>query len=43
MSGGLHRRDLVKELVKGRDKNTLILSGLGSPCWDLNKDRKSVV
>ena len=36
MSGGLHRRDLVKELVKGRDKNTLILSGLGSPCWDLN-------
>lgn len=36
MSGGLHRRDLVKELVKGRDKNTLFLSGLGSPCWDLN-------
>jgi thiamine pyrophosphate-dependent acetolactate synthase large subunit-like protein len=32
---GLHRRDLVKELVKGRGKDTLMLSGLGSPCWDL--------
>lgn len=36
MSGGLHRRELVKELVKGRGKDTLFLSGLGSPCWDLN-------
>lgn len=35
MTEGLHRRELVKELVKGRDKNTLMLSGLGSPCWDL--------
>jgi thiamine pyrophosphate-dependent acetolactate synthase large subunit-like protein len=35
MSGELHRRELVKELVKGRDKNTLMLAGLGSPCWDL--------
>jgi len=35
MSEGLHRRDLVKELVKGRDANTLFLAGLGSPCWDL--------
>ena len=35
MSDGLHRRDLVKELVKDRDENTLMLSGLGSPCWDL--------
>jgi thiamine pyrophosphate-dependent acetolactate synthase large subunit-like protein len=32
---GLHRRDLVKELVKGRGKDTLMLAGLGSPCWDL--------
>lgn len=31
----LKRRDLVKELVKDRDANTLMLSGLGSPCWDL--------
>jgi thiamine pyrophosphate-dependent acetolactate synthase large subunit-like protein len=35
MSEGLHRRELVKELVKARDKDTLMLSGLGSPCWDL--------
>ena len=35
MSEGLHRRDLVKELVKDRGGNTLMLSGLGSPCWDL--------
>ncbi len=35
MSDGLHRRELVKELVKGRDANTLFLAGLGSPCWDL--------
>ncbi len=35
MSEGLHRRDLVKELVKDRGDNTLMLSGLGSPCWDL--------
>jgi thiamine pyrophosphate-dependent acetolactate synthase large subunit-like protein len=32
---GLHRRELVKELVKGRGKDTLMLAGLGSPCWDL--------
>jgi thiamine pyrophosphate-dependent acetolactate synthase large subunit-like protein len=32
---GLHRRELVKELVKGRGANTLMLAGLGSPCWDL--------
>jgi thiamine pyrophosphate-dependent acetolactate synthase large subunit-like protein len=31
----LKRRDLVKELVKDRDANTLMLAGLGSPCWDL--------
>jgi len=26
---------LVKELVKGRGDNTLMLAGLGLPCWDL--------
>lgn len=31
----LKRRDLVKELVKDRDADTLMLAGLGSPCWDL--------
>jgi thiamine pyrophosphate-dependent acetolactate synthase large subunit-like protein len=35
LQSGLHRRDLVKELLKDRDKNTLVLAGLGSPCWDL--------
>ena len=35
MNEGLHRRDLVKELAKDRDENTLMLAGLGSPCWDL--------
>ena len=35
LQNGLHRRDLVKELVKDRGENTLMLSGLGSPCWDL--------
>jgi len=35
MTDGLHRRDLVKELVKDRGENTLMLASLGSPVWDL--------
>lgn len=31
----IHRRELVIELMKERDENTLVLAGLGSPCWDL--------
>ena len=35
MSDGLKRRDLIADLVAERDENTLMLAGLGSPCWDL--------
>ena len=35
MNDGLKRRDLVADLVADRDENTLMLAGLGSPCWDL--------
>jgi hypothetical protein len=32
---GLHRRDVVTELLKDRPKDLLVVSGLGSSCWDL--------
>lgn len=35
MNDGLKRRDLIADLVAERDENTLMLAGLGSPCWDL--------
>jgi len=31
----LHRRDVVIELLKDRPKDLLVVSGLGSSCWDL--------
>lgn len=35
MSEALKRREVVKFLLDGRPENLLVVSGLGSPCWDL--------
>ena len=35
MSGSLHRREVVAGLLAGRDENLLVVSGLGSSCWDV--------
>ena len=35
MRGKLHRRDLVKKILADRDDRLLVLSGLGSSCWDV--------
>lgn len=35
MTYELHRREVVKDLLKDRPKDLLVVSGLGSSCWDL--------
>ena len=32
---GLHRRELVAGLLRGRDGDLLVVAGLGSSCWDV--------
>ena len=32
---GLRRREVVSNLLKNRDDDLLVISGLGSSCWDL--------
>ena len=34
-AGNINRRRLVADLLSGRPENLLVVSGLGSPCWDL--------
>jgi thiamine pyrophosphate-dependent acetolactate synthase large subunit-like protein len=31
----LDRRSTVAAVLEGRDKNLLVIAGLGSPCWDV--------
>ena len=33
---GLHRREVVADLLRDRDENVLVVAGLGSPCWDVS-------
>src|SRR3546814_15274040 len=41
MSGSLHRREVVAGLLAGRDENLLVVSGLGSSCWDVEAAGRS--
>jgi thiamine pyrophosphate-dependent acetolactate synthase large subunit-like protein len=37
MSATVHRRPLVKEILKGADDNLLVIAGLGSSNWDITE------
>lgn len=35
MTSNIHRRELIKNILADRDENLLVVSGLGSSCWDV--------
>jgi len=35
MTAKIHRRELIKDILADRDDNLLVVSGLGSSCWDV--------
>jgi len=35
MTAKIHRRELIKDILADRDENLLVVSGLGSSCWDV--------
>ncbi len=35
MTSKIHRRELIKDILADRDENLLVVSGLGSSCWDV--------
>jgi len=35
MTSKIHRRELIKNILADRDENLLVVSGLGSSCWDV--------